>query len=100
MTDRPNRIESLVSEARRKRRQAAVIASALRWLGIVVAGLLTAIALDAVLGLPAGGLIAIDLALLALCTAAVARVVHVARRPSCDEAVARELEHAAGLERS
>lgn len=100
MTDRTNRIESLVREARRTRRRAEVIASILRWLGVVVAGLLTAIALDAVLGLPAGGLIALDLALLALSAAAVARVVHVARRPRSDEAVARELEHAGGLERS
>jgi hypothetical protein len=100
VTHRPKRIDSLLIEARRTRRRTAVTASALRWLGVVVAGLLTAIALDAVLGLPVGGLIVLDVALLALGVAAIARIVHIARRPSSDDAIARDLERAAGLERS
>lgn len=100
MTDRPVRIGSLIREARRRRRRAAVAASALRWMGVVVAAALLAIALDAVIGLPAAGLIVLDALLVALGLAAAVRVVQLACRPQSDEAVARELERAAGLERS
>lgn len=100
LTDRPNRIESLVREARRAHRRAAVSAAALRWLGVWLAAVLAAMALDAVVGLPAAGLILLDGLLVALGITGAARVVRIAARPHSDEAVARELEREAGLERS
>ena len=96
----PREIETLIRDARRSRRRAEATAAALRGGGWWLAAVLAAVAIDALLGLPAWGLVAVDVLLLTLLAVAAAWVVRLAMRRPSDAAVARDLESASGLDRS